>query len=382
MTTFKTLKSAAILLVGTSIAPMAMAGAQGYAPQAPELLPHASNPGECYARFEVPAEYSTSSEQIMVEEGYSTVEVHQPTLAKRQENVMIKEASIRYQVRQPTYRSVTEQMMVRPAYDKLSVSAPQFSTVTETIQTSAPRLVWKRGNPGALAAQGYTIHSTANGGSYSQGHSGTTEFRGATECGAACEIWCLVEEPGEQVQFNRKVMTSPGQVQRHSVPAKYQTIHKQVVSDPGGVEEIPVPAQYRSVTVEDVVDPGGERFVNVPPKYADVATKHLVAPSRYEWRQVLCRPGTGTVSSGTTYGASHTGYGSGSSYSSGTVHSSGTYSSGTHYGTSTGTVSGSRVVTGSGYYGGYEDTGTTQSSDHYSGTNHHYQAKRKRRKWH
>ena len=368
MTTFKTLKSAVILLAGTAIAPLAMAGNQGYAPHAPELVPHNSNPGECYARIEVPAQYSTSSEQVLVEEGYSTVEVHQPTLAKREENVLIKEASVRYRVRQPSYRSVTEQILVRPAYDKLSVLAPQFSTVTETIQTSAPRLVWKRGNPGHLASQGYTIHSTANGGSYSQGHSGTTEFRGATECGAACEIWCLVEEPGEQVQFNRKVMTSPGQVQRQTVPAKYQTIHKQVVSDPGGVEEIPVPAQYRSVTVEDVVDPGGERIVNVPPKYGEVATKHLVAPSRYEWRRVLCAPGTGAIRPSSNYGASHSGYGAGSGYSSGTVHSSGAYSSGTTYhGTSTGHVSGSNVVT---------------DPDHYSGTNHSYKAKRKRRNWH
>jgi len=398
MTTFKTIKSAVVLLAGTAIAPLAMAGNQGYAPHAPELVPHTSNPGECYARIEVPAEYSTSSEQIMVEEGYSQVEVHQPTLAPRQENVLIKEASVRYQVRQPSYRSVTEQMLVRPAYDKLSVSAPQFSTVTETIQTSAPRLVWKRGNPGTLAAQGYTIHSTANGGSYGQSHSGTTEFRGATECGATCEIWCLVEEPGEQVQFNRKVMTSPGQVQRQTVPAKYRTIHKQVVSDPGGVEEIPVPAQYRSVTVEDVIDPGGERVVNVPPKYADVATKHLIAPSRYEWRRVLCAPGTGSIKSSSSYGSSHSGYTSGSSYSSGSTYSSGTYHSGTgyssgsthsggnhhsttSYGTSSGTVPGSRVVTGSGYYGDHSDKAVTHRTDHYSGTNHPYKAKRKRRSW-
>lgn len=385
MKTVNLVKSAALLLAGGAIAPMAFAGGQGYAPHAPELVPHSSNPGECYARIEVPAEYSTSSEQVIVEEGYSTVEVQQPILATRQENVMVKEASVRYQVRQPSYRSVTEQMLVRPAYDKLTVSAPQFSTVTETIQTSAPRLVWKRGNPGKLAAQGYTIHSTANGGSYTQGHGGLTEFRGATECGPTCEIWCLVEEPGEQVQFNRKVMTSPGQVQRQTVPAKYKTIHKQVVSDPGGVEEIPVPAEYRSVTVEDVVDPGGERVVNVPPKYAEVATKHLVSPSRYEWRRVLCAPGTGTIKPSSSYSSSA--HSTGTTYSSG-YHSSGSHSSGvTSYGTSVtgysaGTiVPGSRVVTGTGYYGGYEDSQASQSSDHYSGTNHHYKSKRKRRRW-
>ena len=385
MTISKTLNTAAIFLAGTLLAPVAMAGGQSHQGYVPDLLPYDPKTGECYARVEVSAQYVTGSQQVMVADGYSKIDVDQPRLAPRQENVMIKEASIRYRVRQPSYRSVTEQMMVRPAYDKLTVSAPQFSTVTETIQTSAPRLVWKRGNPGTLAAQGYTIHSTANGGSgYGQGAYGTTtEFRGATECGATCEIWCLVEEPGEQVQFNRKVMTSPGQVQRQTVPAKYQTIHKQVVSDPGGVEEIPVPAQYRSVMVEDVVDPGGERVVNVPPKYADVATKHLVAPSRYEWRRVLCTPGTGSIQSSGSYSSGHS-----SAYSAGTSYSSGTYSSGSYghssassYGTGYAApaetvVPGSHVVTEPGYDDGYE----TRKSDHYSGTKHNYKAKRKRKR--
>ena len=388
MTLFKSIKAATVLLAGTAIAPLAMAGGQGHPGYTPDLLPANPNTGECYARIEVPAEYSTSSEQIMVEEGYTMTEVHQPTLAPRQENVLIKEASVRYQVRQPTYRSVTEQMMVRPAYDKLSVSAPQFSTVTETIQTSAPRLVWKRGNPGKLAAQGYTIHSTANGGSgYGQSHSGgTSEFRGATECGATCEIWCLVEEPGEQVQFNRKVMTSPGQVQRQSVPAKYQTIQKQVVSDPGGVEEIPVPAQYRSVTVEDVVDPGGERIVNVPPKFAEVATKHLVSPSRYEWRRVLCAPGTGSIqsSAGSAFGSgAHSAVMPSQGYvQTAPSQSYGTsYSAGGHNALAGASVPAAGTVQGTHRYNDYETGRSKSLGYHYSGSNHHHKAKRKRKGW-
>ena len=393
MTTLKSIKTAAILLAGTALAPAAFAGGQANPAYTPDLLPPSSNAGECYARVEVPAQYSTSSEQVIVEEGYTKVEVHQPTLAQRQENVMVKEASVRYRVKQPSYRSVTEQMLVRPAYDKLTVSAPQFSTVTETIQTSAPRLVWKRGNPGKLASQGYTIHSTADGGRFGQGYSSTTQYgaSGGDQCGPTCEIWCLVEEPAEQVAFNRKVMTSPGQVQRQSVPAKYQTIHKQVVSDPGGVEQIPVPAEYRSVTVEDVVDPGGERVVNIPPKYGDIQTKHLVAPSRYEWRRVLCAPGTGTIRSGASYSSSSTSHGAAAGYSSGayttgstygttTTHSTGTYSSGAH-GTSSHTVPGSRVVTGSGYYGGYSQQQAPQSTDHYESGRQHVQKAKRKRKW-
>ena len=161
---------------------------------------------------------------------------------------------------------------MRPSYDKLSVSQPRFSTVTETIRVSEPRLVWKKGNPVKLRQQGYVIHSTADSG-YSGGSYGQASSAEPQLCGTVCEIWCLVEEPGQTVSYNRKVMTSQGEVRRTPVPAKYSSITKRVVADPGGVEEIPIPAEYRSITVEDVVSSGGERHVDVPAKYGEVAAK-------------------------------------------------------------------------------------------------------------
>ena len=370
----KNIKSLTVVLLSGAIAPLAFAGGNGLPAYTPDLIPSNPNVGECYARVEVPAQFSEGSEQVIVEEGYSHLEVQQPQLASRQESVMIKEASTRFRVKQPSYRSTTEQMLVRPAYDKLSVSRPQFSTVKERVQSSASRLIWKRGNPGKLAAQGYKIHSTADAGYKGRGYSSTTQFTssGGDKCGINCEIWCLVEEPGEAVEYNRKVMTSPGQVQRTRVPAKYQTIHKRVVSDPGGVEEIPVPAEYRTVTIEDIIHPGGETTVNVPPKYANVATKILTSPERYEWRRVLCAPGTGsiktsadyasTTSTHTTTAHSAATHSSTSSHSAQTpsYSSSTTYSQPTHtshhstYSDATPHTSG-RVVTGTGYYGGYNE---------------------------
>ena len=87
-------------------------------------------------------------------------------------------------------------------------------------------------------------------------------------------------------------MTSPGSVDRVVVPAKFNTITKQVVADRGGVEEIPIPAEYRAMTVEDVVRPASVQEVKVPPKFAHVDKKKLVSPERYEWRRVVCAPGT------------------------------------------------------------------------------------------
>ncbi len=299
MLSTKTLKRATGLLLGASFAPLAFAGG-GYGAPAytPDLLPSNPNAGMCYARVEIPAQFTTTQEDVLVEEGYTTIEVSQAQLATRQERIMTKEASVRYEVRQPTFRSVTERIMTRPAYDKLTVTAPRFNTVNETMASSAPRLVWKKGNPGALMAQGYTIHSTADGGQNGRGYSSTVQYGqtgGATNCGSTCEIWCLVEEPGESVSFRRKVVASPARVQRRTVPARFQNVTKQVVADPGGVREIPVAAQFRSVTVEEIVSPGGERQVTVPPKYGKVAKKQLVSAERYEWRQVVCATGTAPV---------------------------------------------------------------------------------------
>ena len=302
-----TLRSTLLAAAALGLAAPAMAGNPGHGGPAytPDLVPPVSNPGECYARVKVPAQYETITDTMVVKEAHTKPHVFQPKLQSRQEQVMVKEPSVRYQVRQPTYRTVSEQVLTRPSYDKLSVTPPSFSTVTETIQTSAPRLVWKKGNPGELARQGYVIHSTADGGAYGQGYSSTTHFgqSGGEKCGAMCEIWCLVEEPGETASVTKKVMTNPGGVRRTRVPAVYQTISKQVVADPGGVSEIPVPAEYRTITVEDVVEPGREALVEVPAEYGQVTRKQLVADERYEWRRVLCEPGTGTIAQ-PSYGTS------------------------------------------------------------------------------
>ena len=331
----KNLKWASILLLSASIAPNVMAGAD---PSAYGLgaAPSGAQEGQCYARVQIPAQYSSQQKTMLTEEEYTTVQVTQPKLEAQTQQVQVKEQSVHYEVRQPTFKTVTEQMMVRPAYEKLAVSPPQFRTIRQTINTSAPRRVWKRGTPTALSAKGYKIVSVANAGNNGRGYSSMSQYKAnnqaaGTTCGPDCEIWCLVEEPGQSTSFNRKIMTAPGRVARVPVAARYTSITKQVVADPGGVREIAMPAKYKSVTVETIIDPGSAQMVNVPAKYSNIAIKTLTSSERYEWRRVVCDPakGRGGVSYTTpnsynsgTYGArtssytgSHSGYGNASSYS-------------------------------------------------------------------
>lgn len=322
----------------------------------PSALPPVANPGECYAQVKIPAQYAAGSEQVVTAEGFTQLEVSEAQFQRRTENVMTKEPSTRFVVRQPSYRSVSERILTRPGHDVLSVSAPQFSTVTETLQTSAPHLVWKRGNPGELQRQGYVIHSTADGrlrptagsGEYQGGSYASTQT-GGDSCGPGCEIWCLVEEPGTSVTTTRRALTAPPRVIRTPVAPEYKTITKQVVSDPGGVQEIPVPAEYSSVVVEDLVRPAEAFEVNVPAVMGQVQTKTLVSPERYEWRRVLCQPGTGSIRSSQSY-SSNEYQGSGTTHSGGASYSGSiAYPDRTYQSQST-TVT-PVEPSGSGYYG-------------------------------
>ncbi|WP_026148074.1 hypothetical protein [Robiginitomaculum antarcticum] len=298
-TSFKHLPAIGILLLGSAaFAPLATA----LNPTGLTALPTNAQPGECYARVRHGAKYATESQIVVIQDGYQGYDVQQPVIKTRQETVMTKEASVRYEVRQPQYKTINHDVMVRPSYETLSVSEPRFETVTETVQVSAPRRVWKRGNPGQLIAQGYNVLSTAgggygaSGGSYGAQNSNTygsgyNAPANAQHCGSNCEIWCLVEEPGEVLTYNRKVLASRGEVSRLRVPPKYTTIQKQVVSDPGGVREIPIQAEYGSVTFEDIIAPGQVQSTDYPEVTDTVARKRLIENERYEWMRVICDTG-------------------------------------------------------------------------------------------
>ena len=348
-----------------------IAGAAFASPLPPSYVPDLTPPnpvaGECYARVEIPAQYEATSQKVLTREGHQRLMVQPAQLESRVERVMVKEPSVRYVVRQPTYKTVQQTIMTRPGYDKLSVSDPVFQTVAETLQTGQSRLVWKRGNPAKLRAQGYVIHSTADAGSGGKGYASTTDYArsGGQNCLDDCVIWCLVEEPGENVTVTRQVLSQPGQIHRTPVSPRYETIAKQVVADPGGVDKVPVPAEYRDVHVEALVRPASTASLNVPAQYGQAQGRKLVSEARYEWRRIECKPGAAAYSharpplaGGATHSSTVTrSYSSQpvqtSSHQTGYTYQSSAYQSSSHQNQSARTVTTTAPqVTYSGHYSG------------------------------
>ena len=223
-------------------------------------LPQA-NPGQCFARIVIPAEYEKVPETVVVQEGYETQQAVEPEFAASSVEVMTKEAGVEYRVRQPVYETRTEQVVVKPGFERLQIVPAQYETVTEEIQIGERRYVWK---PGANLSDVKRIDSRTG------------------------QVYCLVEIPPKTTTVTRKVLVAPERVERLTIEPEYTSITKEVLVDRGGVEEIPVPAQFTTVATQELIAPARTDVTQHAAETRIIERAVLRAPERYEWVEVLC----------------------------------------------------------------------------------------------
>ncbi len=230
----------------------------------PYDAPPDGEPGECFARVLVPAQYQTYSEQVAIDDGGSRISVSAPQFAAKKHKYILRDASVRYEVRQPVYKRVNEKVMVRPGYQTLQVIPGEYRTVNEQVQVSPPRLSWK---PGASLASraGVKLTQTRQG-----------------------EVYCLVEEPAETQTISKRVQVRQERVQAINVPPVYRMITREVLVDPGGVREVHIPAQYGYYEAQYVTQPARQVRHPVAPRMANVTRKKQVSGEKFRWIKVLC----------------------------------------------------------------------------------------------
>ena len=247
------------------------------------LYPPDPKPGECYARVIVPAQYNTSSDQILLSEAGERIEIIPAVYGPGEESVLVKEASTRLKVIPPVYETVSDRVMIKPAGKKVVEVPAVYETLTEKVLDSPARTEWKRGT-GIGSGKG-----TGFGGAAAQ----VTRFEGKKVLETRVvedtgDLMCLVEVPATYKTIKKKKLVSPPTTRVEEIPAQYKTITKRVLKTPATTKEVSIPAEYKTIRTTQLITPAAERRVPVPAEYTTVTKKTKVSEEQIVWRPVLC----------------------------------------------------------------------------------------------
>tara|TARA_R110001592_G_scaffold363396_2_gene687764 strand:- start:195988 stop:197067 length:1080 start_codon:yes stop_codon:yes gene_type:complete len=228
-----------------------------------DMLPPNAQPGHCYARVLIPAEYAQGSETVTARAASQRIDVIPAKYEFVEERVLSQEASTRLEIVPASYKTVTEKLMIEPEKTAIREIPAVYESTSERILVKPAYTTWKKG-------------------------------RGPVERlnDSTGEIMCLVEVPAEYKTVSKKVVKTPARTVEDVTPAKYKTVEKRVVAVAETTREVAVPAKYETVQVRKLVTAAETRTVDIPAKYETVATRKQVADSRLEWREILCDTNT------------------------------------------------------------------------------------------
>jgi len=225
-------------------------------------LPPNAQPGKCYAKCLIPDQYDTVTEQILLKEASSRLEVVPAVFETVTEQVLVKEAYKVLEVVPATFTTTTEELMTKEAGSRLEYVPPVFETVTEQVLVSPATTKWVAGR---------------------------ADRNCLSEDPEKCKVWCLTEVPAQYKTITKQVLKSPASSREIPIPAEFKTITKAVVQQPANVQEREIPAEYRTVTKSVLRSPATTREVEIPAEYSTVTTKKLVKTGGFtDWVEVLC----------------------------------------------------------------------------------------------
>ena len=225
-------------------------------------LPPNAVAGKCYAKCLIPDEYETVTEQILLKEASSRIEVVPAEYETVEEQVLVKEAYRVLEIVPATFSSVTEEIMVKEASSRLEYVPPVYETVTEQVLVSPATTKWVKGR---------------------------ADRNCLSEDPDKCKVWCLTEVPAQYKTVTKQVLRTPATTREIPIPAEYKTITKAVTQTPASTEEREIPAEYRTVTKQVLRTPATTREVEIPAEYSTVTTQKLVRTGGFtDWVEVLC----------------------------------------------------------------------------------------------
>lgn len=184
-----------------------------------QILPDAK-PGECYAKVITPAQFTTKTEEVVVQE-----------------------ASERIETIEAKYETVDRTIVIKEPSQLLTPSGAEFAKESRKVEVLAASKSWttKVGNK-TLPASPDAIAQIASSG---------------VDTDAVDPGGCFVEyyEPAKFKTEVERVMTKPSSQTITIIPAEYETVQEQIVVKEASSEVVDVPAIYRTQTESVLVEP-------------------------------------------------------------------------------------------------------------------------------
>lgn len=277
------------------------------------VLPEAK-PGECYAKVITPAQFETTSEDLVV-----------------------KEASDRIETVEATFESVDEIITLKEASQQIAVTPTTFAKIIEQVEVSAAELGWtsKVGKDtlpanievvDQIARSGIDTDSVEPGSCFVE-YVTPAQYKSESEQVLVKEATQIIEvipavfetvaervmvkeaaseivdvpaifrtetesvmvEPARSVwkencEVMEQVTNATGEVMcLVEVPARYETLTKAVLEKPATTKVVDIPAVYEIVQVQHLVSPANENIVEVPAEYTTVEKQVQVSEPLFFW---------------------------------------------------------------------------------------------------
>lgn len=226
-------------------------------------LPTNAVAGKCYAKCLVPDQYETVTEQILLKEASTRIDIIPAEYETVEEQLLVKEGYKVLEIIPAVYGTVQEELLVKEASSRLEYIPPIFETVTEQVVAVPASTKWVKGK-----ADRNCLNSNDPD---------------------ACKVWCLQEIPAQFKTITRQVLKAPAHTRELPVPAEYKTITKTVVQTPAKTAEREVPPEYRSFTKQVLSKAATTVEREIPAEYTTLTTQKLNSMGGFtEWVEVLC----------------------------------------------------------------------------------------------
>jgi len=184
-----------------------------------QILPDAK-PGECYAKVISPAQFTTRTEEIVVQESSERIETVEAKYEKVDQTIVVKE----------------------PA-QLLKATPAQFEKQSQRIEVLAQDKNW------TMTVGGKTLPASPDAIAQIK--------RSGVDTDSVDVGNCYVEyyEPAKYRTQAEKVMVKPSSEVITIIPAEYESVEEQVVIKEASSEVVDVPAVYRTQTESVLVEP-------------------------------------------------------------------------------------------------------------------------------